>query len=257
MVTGTNKQEFIDSLFKSEETNHYHLSIETGDSFLCCAVHDAKSGKLLAVETEKPNYMDQSFQSVSCAIVNSFFTLIPNDIFESSESENYLALNTNIPQHVNFHFNLIPALNAYCVFAVERDFELKLEKKYPSVILKHALAIHIEQMISRSEKEKTCIWVNVFKNNFELIIIQNGKLKFSNIFEYKIHEDLAYYMHFALEQLNIEISDSTLFLIGPYSNSVMSDYLKKFFHLGLPENNKSSEDYSNRFYTLIHQQACV
>lgn len=257
MVTGANKQEYLDSLFKSEDTSHYHLSIETGDSFLCCAVHDEKTGKLLTIETEKPAYMDQNFHSVSCAILNLYFSLIPVDVFEPSECENYLKLNSSIPSNVNYHYRLIPALNAYSVFAVDRDFEIKLERKYPSVILKHATSFHLEQILSKSEIEKTMVWVNVFTGIFELIIVENGKLRFCNLFEYKVHEDISYYIHFALEQLNLPISNSEFKLIGPNLSQAMVDYLAKFFPVQFPDSIQSFKDKSVRFYTLTHQQACV
>lgn len=257
MVTGANKQEFLDSLFKSEDTSHYHLSIETGDSFLCCAVHDEKTGKLLAIETEKPSYMDQSFHSVSCAILNLHFSLIPVDVFEPSECENYLNLNSSVPSNVNFHYRLIPALNAYSIFAVDRDFEIKLERKYPSVILKHASSFHLEQLLSKSNAEKTMVWVNVFSGLFEIIIINKGKLLFCNLFEFKVHEDISYYLHFALEQLNITIQESEFYLIGPRISKAMSDYLANFFPIKFPDNFSSAEEYAVRFYTLTHQQACV
>lgn len=253
MVTGTNKKEFSHSNFNPAETLNYHLSIETGDHFLCCAVHDAKSGNLLAIETEKPVYMDNGFQSVSCAVVNPFFTLVPNDIYEINELSSYLNLNVQLPAEYNIHSHLIPSLNAWCVYAIDKNFEDKLEKKYPSVIHRHVVSTSIESIFPKLNTNSYSAWLIVFQDIFVQVISDHGKIKFCNVFNWKIHEDLAYYFQFALEQLNIPVQDCDLNISGPLSNKVMEDYLKKFFRVSNPE----KDEIQKRFYTLIHQQACV
>lgn len=253
MVTGTNKREFTHVGFNPADTLHHHLSIETGDDFLCCAVHDAKNGNLLAVDIEKPEYMDRSFQSVSCAVVNTFFTLVPDDVFDENESSSYLNLNTQIPSNHFIHFNSVSSLNVWCVYAVDTSFEEKLEKKYPSVLQRHIVSVALESVQPKLNMHSDSAWLFVFKGIFVLIISDHGKVKFCNTFNWKLHEDLAYYLHFALEQLNIPVQDTEVNVSGPVSNRVMEDYLRKFFRI----THSEKEELQKRFFTLIHQQACV
>ncbi len=257
MVTGTNKREFTDSNFNSAETNLYHLSIETGDDFLYCSVHDEKTGKLLSVDTEKPAYMDASFKSVSCVVINPHFTLVPDDVFEISKCESYLKLNISISDKMNLHHHLIPAVNAWCVYAVEKEMEEKLQKKFPAVLHRHIVSVAVENAILKTASDKNSVWLMVFPGIFVLIFIQKGKLVFCNVFNWKIHEDLAYYLHFAAEQLGCNLSDTDVCLSGPATHPVMEGFLKKFIRINYPENNLSSDNHANRFFTLIHQQACV
>lgn len=253
MVTGTNKNEFSHSNFNSAETLHYHLSIETGDHFLCCAVHDEKTGNLLAIDFEKPAYMDQGFQSVSCAIVNPYFSLIPNDIYDAGELRAYLNLNVQLPTGYSIHAHLIASLNAWCVYAIDQQFEEKLEKKYPSVLHRHIVSTAIESILPRLNNHSVSAWMMVYPEVFVQLIADHGKIRFCNVFTWKVHEDLAYYFQFALEQMNISVQDCELNLTGPLSNKVMEDYLKKFFRITSPE----KEEVKKRYFTLIHQQACV
>ena len=253
MVTGTNKREFTHTAFNPADTLHYHLSVETGDDFLCCAVHDAKSGELLAVDTEKPDYLDRRFDSVSCAVVNSYFTLIPDDIYEESERQSYLTLNVQMPTGFSVHSHKIAVLNTWCIYAVDKLFEEKLEKKFPSVLMRHIISVAVESLQPVLNTNTVMAQLVVFKNYFVLIISDHGKIKFCNIFKWNVHEDLAYYLHFALEQLTMSVQDTEVRISGPMYHSVMEDYLKKFFRIAKDNSNETDK----RFYTLIHQLACV
>lgn len=257
MVTGTNKQEFLDNSFKLSETLDYHLSIETGDDFLYCAVHDARSGKLLAVDAEKPGYMDNHFKSVSCVVYNSFFTLVPNDIFDINDALKYLQLNCTIEKNMTVMHDFIPGLNAYSVYAIDDELKQRLERKFPSVMMKHSTSVILEELISKAPANENSVFVVVHKGIFELIICKDGKLVFTNVFHYKIHEDIAYYIHFAMEQLEIRPDDVKIYLTGPSITESLQHFLHKFFNVYFLEKNEKADALQNRFFTLIRQQSCV
>lgn len=58
------------------------------------------------------------------------------------------------------------------------------------------------------------MFVNVYQNNFQLIVIENNQLLLSNHFNYQSKEDFAYYVLFVAEQLKMDANSFVLTLYG-------------------------------------------
>ena len=66
--------------------------------------------------------------------------------------------------------------------------------------------------MSSSEEKK--VYVNVSSKSFDVVVIQNKKLQFSNSFEFETKEDFIYYILFTFEQLNLDVEKVKLYFTG-------------------------------------------
>jgi len=58
------------------------------------------------------------------------------------------------------------------------------------------------------------VYVNVASKNFDVIVIQNKQLKFSNSFHFETKEDFIYYILFTFEQLKLDVENIELYFCG-------------------------------------------
>jgi hypothetical protein len=58
------------------------------------------------------------------------------------------------------------------------------------------------------------MFVNVSKTSLDIVVLENEKLLLSNTFSYNSKEDFIYYVLFVAEQLNLDVQEFPLFLMG-------------------------------------------
>ena len=58
------------------------------------------------------------------------------------------------------------------------------------------------------------MYVNVSKRSFDIVVLENKKLIFSNIFSYETKEDFIYYILFTAEQIKLDTAVYTLYFLG-------------------------------------------
>ena len=82
---------------------------------------------------------------------------------------------------------------------------------------------HLQYQIHKKEKmlkliflhkstEKT-VYINVYKGNFDVVVLNNKQLEFSNSFYFETQEDFIYYILFVAEQLALNTEEFPLFFI--------------------------------------------
>jgi len=57
-------------------------------------------------------------------------------------------------------------------------------------------------------------YVNISHSIFDIVVIEDAKLLFYNIFEYQTKEDFIYYVLFTLEQLELNPEETIISLLG-------------------------------------------
>jgi hypothetical protein len=139
-----------------------------------------------------------------------------------------------------------------------------LYDRFGEFTYKHFSTILIEQVLNAEKNaEKPKMYVNVDNENFDIVVVENGSLKFYNSFEYKTKEDFIYYILFTSEQLklnpetleliftgNIDSKDELYVIAYKYVRFVffskrLDNY--KFSDQAQPENNHSQFVILNSF----------
>ena len=105
----------------------------------------------------------------------------------------------------------INAKNVYVPYIPINNY---LFQNFGAFEYKHHTTIFIEKLLSLSSSEEKKVYVNVSSKSFDVVVIQNKKLQFSNSFEFETKEDFIYYLLFTTEQLQLNPETLHLVFIG-------------------------------------------
>ena len=91
-------------------------------------------------------------------------------------------------------------------------------------------------MIQKNEIEEKVMFVNVFKNTFDIVVLENKNLILSNSFSYQTKEDFIYYILFVAEQLQLNNEEFKLYFTGEITfeseiYKIVYTYIKNVFFL--------------------------
>ena len=163
--------------------------------------------------------LHDDFDSVIVIHENHLNTLVPGVYFKEDALKSYLNYNIKtIPTDFITHDNLegLDIKNVYVPYVNVNNF---LFQNFGEFEFKHHTSILIEKLIKSSQKEKTHFYINVSKNTFDIVVIEDQKLIFSNSFEYQTKEDFIYYVLFTFEQLKLDPNEQAVELTGEIKES--------------------------------------
>lgn len=269
----------LDESFNPDEARNYGLSIVLNEWFFSCCVLDFRRNKFLGLhrsvrkDVKSPDtvagqtpsfknfmqdigaavpWLSHPFKLVKIAYEGNKATLIPDQLFNPDEKENYFTF--NFPQEKDELIlcdHLLP-LAAWHIYAVPEAVVAETKIVFPKAKMTHASSLLIES-----------IWVN-YKNRinaphvfmhlrdkiFDLVIFDGRQLNYFNTFSFRNPEDVAYYLIFVLEQLNFNPEKIPLVLLGTVElgNEVSELLLRYVRHV---ETGLRNEAYSYS-YVLNH-----
>ncbi|WP_456376404.1 DUF3822 family protein [Lutibacter sp.] len=204
--------------------------------------------------------LQAKYKSVSVTHSNNLVTQVPQAFFNKNNLENYLQHTIKVLENDFIAYDEIrnsEIVNVYIPFVNINNFLLDV---YGTFIYKHSSTILIEKLVSSYKNlEGDFYFVNVSKNNFEIIILKNKKLELYNSFSFTTKEDFIYYILFTAEQLNLNPEEFNLILIGDIEKeselyTILYQYIRniKFYEpTNFPTilNNISTHSY----FTLLNQ----
>ncbi|MUP45504.1 DUF3822 family protein [Gramella sp. BOM4] len=206
--------------------------------------------------------LQQPIAEVSLIFNNSLFSLVPAELFDEDNASNYLKFNTRILKtdfiaHDEIRDEII---NIYIPYANITNYFFE---KYGEFEYKHSLSVLIESLLELPKEPKTRLYLHASQNNYDLVIIENGKLVFANSFEYETPEDFLYYLLFTAEQLELDPRSFELILLGAITKDseeyeITWNYVRNIsfmgpFHSYDFENGRPEEELSE--YLLIKSLA--
>lgn len=220
----------------SNKLEEYHLSIQLSlDGFSFCiynnieneliyfAVHEFlkkaispyKHLEFIEELFKKEKILNLTYNSVTVTHFNNLITQVPLPFFDKNNLERYLQYSIKVLENDYITFDEIKnseIVNVYIPFVNINNF---LIDKFNSFIYKHSSTVLIEKLVHQYKNfEGDFYFVNITKNNFEIVVIKNKKLELYNCFDFKTKEDFIYYILFTSEQLNLNPEEFELILLG-------------------------------------------
>lgn len=155
------------------------------------------------------------YQSVSVSHFNDLVSPIPLPFFDKDHLSQYLKFTIKVLENDYITYDRLQnseIVNVYIPFVNINNF---LIDTYGSFEFKHSSTILIEKLLSEFKNlDEDFCFVNVSKNNFELVILKDKKVTLFNCFSFKTKEDFIYYILFTIEQLNLNPEELKLILLG-------------------------------------------
>jgi len=206
------------------------------------------------------SFLSLKFEKVLVVHQNNLSSFVPFPIFDEDNLETYIKFNNKIYNTDFIVYDYVVNQDMVSVFVPYVNINNFLIDQYGSFEYKHYSSILVENLLNNySSKNKNHFFVNLSKNNFEIIVSNNKKLLLYNTFEYKTIEDLLYYILFTFDQLNLNVEEVEVELLGSVnldSNfyNTLYEYVRNITLLGYNSNYKSILEIDN---TIQRENFCL
>ncbi len=163
---------------------------------------------------KEDTYLQKDFSSILVIHENNLSTLVPNKYFSEDKLVEYLNFNIKTLATDYIAFDEIQEMNAKNVYVPYVHINNYLFQNFGTFEYKHHTTVLIEKLLSLGHYEEKKVYVNVASKNFDVIVIQNKQLKFSNSFHFETKEDFIYFILFTFEQLKLDVENIELYFCG-------------------------------------------
>lgn len=185
---------------------------------------------------KKDSNLQLEYSSVTAIHQNDLSSLVPAKFFDEKSLSGYLNFNIKTLKTDFITFDDITNLDAKTVYVPYVNINNFLFQNFGEFNFKHHSTILLEKLLTIDGSNEKRMYVNVSKNTFDIVILENKKLIFYNTFSYLTKEDFIYYILFTAEQCQLKTEDFKLFFMGKID--VKSDlykiaytYIKNIFFL--------------------------
>jgi hypothetical protein len=263
---------YIDEAFDASKSSSFQLILQIGLSGLEIAVNDKSKNKYIALEKysfqnsynfdavadlldiilKESKLLNHKFQSISCLIINSLSTLVPNALFEEDRKKMYLKFNTSLEGDELVVVDEIKSLDAKNVFAVPFSVKSKLDYHFTNVNYHHSSSALIDSLVAINKNQTgKKIYAHLQASHFEAIVIDGKNLLFYNTFNHHSAEDFIYYLLFVCEQLQLNPEKIELIFLGEIEkSSAIYTAAQKYIRTIKFGERTDGADYSYQLQTL-------
>ena len=226
---------FIDKTFDSTQTQSYHLSIQISLDGFYYTVLDIPRGKYIVLNghnfflkrarllakhvrevIQSEEILNYDYKSVEILYVTRKFTLVPQAFYSRGSLDKYLWFNNVQERGFVVRKNLFPKAECWCIFDIPQNLNEFLAAKFPKSTVKHSLFPLVEGILKRNRSfpQRVQVHLNVFRDGFEMVIVNGSKLVHCNIFNYKTERDILYHVLFTFDQLKLSQENTELIFHG-------------------------------------------
>jgi hypothetical protein len=264
-----------DESFDVKDTRKYDLTFEMGEKTFGYSVLDIEKNKFIALAyfrnhladvVNSYSWLSGTFHTVKGIIANSRFTLIPEALFMEGDKESYFTfLHERESGEVVFSDRL-EHMGIYTVYSIPGHSRKEMGRAFPKLSVCHISSVligNIWRKVKNLSGRK--VFLNLREGQFDLLVFEGKELKYCNSFHFHTPEDIAYYVIFVFEQLNLNPEEISMVLLGNVDNfSPVYDLLFRYIrNLEFLTRNESF-NYSYLFndvpghfyYTLLNPSSC-
>jgi len=231
METG---QKIIQTNNKIDQSKNFILSIQVSLSGLSFCVLESNSNSVtyfkqfkfdkkntpaevltqlaLCLDTEEE--LQPNFQNINVIHENELSALVPKSLFNEEHLADYLKFSTKILDTDYISYDEVIVNESFNVYVPYVNINNFLYERFGRFIFKHYSTILIETILNLEKSSTSKMYVHVSDFHFEIVIVENKKLKLYNTFEYHTKEDFIYYILFTAEQLQLNPEEFPLILMG-------------------------------------------
>ena len=191
--------------------------------------------------------LKETFSDVLVIHKNELSTIVPKALFSEDNLADYLKFNNKILSTDFITFDEITLNDSVNIYVPYININNYLYDVFGEFTYKHFSTILIEEVLKAEKNaEKPKMYVNICNEYFEVVIVEKGKLKCYNTFEYYTKEDFIYYILFTAEQLGLNPESLELIFTGNIDSkdelyTITYKYVRFVFFSKRLDNYKYSE----------------
>ena len=161
-----------------------------------------------------------AFHSIRFIVSNRFNTLIPESLFDEEHIDYLLQFNHLLPHDYEAYHDTLHGIDSINMFAVPTKLAQRIRNNWPDIQIHHESSVFLNSVLRLTPDESPKnVFVNVRSRNFDLAIVEDGKLLFYNNFKFNTKEDFIYYLMFTLEQQQLAGQDIPVHFTGLITNN--------------------------------------
>ena len=159
--------------------------------------------------------LGRSYQTVNVLIDTPRFTLVPFDLFEDEQTEEFFHLNFPKKENETILCNILGKNNVALLFGVDKHTHQLLAEQFPQARIFASISPLLEHFHARSRENDTKnLYVHFHANKMDVFAFDKGKLLLTNTFQCKQTPDKVYYMLYIWQQLGFSQEKDQLWLAG-------------------------------------------
>ena len=201
--------------------------------------------------------LQKQFGRVTIVHDNELATLVPKPLFDEINLVDYLKFNTKILKTDFITYDALTTEDIMVVYVPLVNINNFIFERFGSFEYKHSATILLNRVLTLEKNSNSLkMYLNIEAFHFEIIIVENNKLRFYNRFEYNTKEDFIYYLLFTAEQLQLNPEEFPAILMGTVDekDDLFKIAYKYVRHVSvLPkEAMLYSNDASSKYFTLLN-----
>jgi len=154
------------------------------------------------------------YAAVSVIHQSNLSTIVPSKYFDKKSLANYLNFNIKTLKTDFITFDNINTIDAKNVYVPYVNINNYLFQNFGEFEYQHHSSILLEKLLKIESSTEKKMYVNVSKGSFDIVVLENRKLIFSNSFSYTTKEDFIYYILFTAEQIQLNTEEFKLYFMG-------------------------------------------
>ncbi len=268
VVNSEKEMHIVDKRIANYPTEQLQLHFEVENNLFKIHIIEPKEKEILAFQTidisteyyefdadkltqlfkSSPLKLMNKYQKVSLSLVSSKFTLVPTSLFHQEKAVEYLLATCSIDEGSVIIHREVNFLGAHAIFAMPGILKTILDEHFPSIdYFPHVVPTYLSLYNLFKAETEPVVFVNIHSQHYDIIVFENSQLKLYTVHPIQTTEDFLYYTFYTLEQLKINASSTSVYLVGEVEkNSAIHEILIKYF-------KKSSWILKNAQYKLGYE----
>ncbi|WP_322287596.1 DUF3822 family protein [Aquimarina sp. 2201CG5-10] len=170
-------------------------------------------------------HLKQNFSAVEVIYQNDLYTFVPKALFDEQLLKEYLKYNIKVLENDFITYDILERHDLVTVYVPYANINNFFFETFGTFTYKHSATVLIDNLLAQQKNtEKATVFVNMYAQSFDLVVIEKGKLVLSNTYKCETKEDFLYYLLFTAEQLELNPEEFTLVFLGDIAED--SDYYK-------------------------------
>lgn len=185
---------------------------------------------------------------------NPMNTFVPKSLFDENYLGTYLQYHTKVFDKDYFTFDHLESLDLMNVYIPYVNFNNFFIEQFGSFEYKHLSSIFINSILEKHKNtDEKLMFAYLQHDNFQLLVLNDGRLTFHNHFIYKTREDFIYYLLFTAEQLHLNPEQFRLIFLGDI-NENDENFQMAYKYVRHVELYASNTNYNSSFATSINRK---
>ncbi|MDO3694883.1 DUF3822 family protein [Wenyingzhuangia sp. chi5] len=158
--------------------------------------------------------LHDTYEEVVLIHHNELNTFVPQSYFNEDILNSYLQNTVKVFENDYVSFDELNELNMNNVYIPFVNVNNFIFDSFGEFTYLHSSTVFLQNILKSNDVGHKAMFINVYENNFQLMVIENNQLLLGNHFSYQSKEDFVYYVLFVAEQLKMDPNSFALTLYG-------------------------------------------